>query len=85
MSVLRLSIDTKSLFYNIKNDNQTGHTATVATPIKQGSSIRPELSMLLQIPESISLTSKENLIHRFYRTHVQKPKLTDCMFLIELR
>ena len=42
MSVLRLAIDTKSLYFNIKNDNQTGHTATVATPLKQGSAIRPE-------------------------------------------
>ena len=61
MSVLRLSIDTKSLYYNIKNDNQTGHTATVATPLKQGSAIRPELSMLSNIPESISPSSRESL------------------------
>lgn len=62
MSVMRLSIDTKSLYYNIKNDNQTGHTATVATPLKQGSAVRPELSMLTQIPESIHPASREQLI-----------------------
>ena len=62
MSILRLSIDTKSLYYNIKNDNQTGHTATVATPLKQGSATRPELLMLSQIPESIHPMSRENLI-----------------------
>ena len=62
MSVLRLAIDTKSLYFNIKNDNQTGHTATVATPLKQGSAIRPELYMLSQIPESIEPTNRENLI-----------------------
>ena len=39
MSVIRLPIDTKSLYFNIKNDNKTGHTATVATPLKQGASI----------------------------------------------
>lgn len=64
MSVLRLSLDTKSLYYNIKNDNQTGHTATVATPLKQGSSIRPEVQMLAQIPESINAVSRENLVSR---------------------
>lgn len=62
MSVLRLSIDTKSLYYNIKNDNQTGHTATVATPLKQGAVIRPELEMLSQVPESIRPSSRESLI-----------------------
>ena len=31
-----LPIDTKSLFLNIFNDNESGHTATVSTPIKQG-------------------------------------------------
>ena len=36
MSIIRLPIDTKSLYFNIKNDNKTGHTATVATPLKQG-------------------------------------------------
>lgn len=62
MSILRMSIDTKSLYYNIKNDNQTGHTATVATPLKQGSAIRPELQMLSQMPESINAVSRERLV-----------------------
>ena len=33
--LLRLFIDTKSLYFNIKNDNASGHTATIATPLKQ--------------------------------------------------
>ena len=33
--IIRIPIDTKSLYLNIKNDNETGHTATVATPLKQ--------------------------------------------------
>ena len=44
MSIIRLPIDTKSLYFNIKNDNETGHTATVATPLKQGASLHTELA-----------------------------------------
>lgn len=62
MSILRLSIDIKSLYYNINNDNRTGHTPTVATPLRQGSVSRPELKLLTQIPESINAISREELI-----------------------
>lgn len=40
MNKIYLHIDTKSLYMNIKNDNKTGHTATVATPIKQGNTFK---------------------------------------------
>lgn len=60
--VVRLPIDLKSLYFNIKNDNKSGHTATVATPLKQGASIRQELSQITQIPENINSTSREMLI-----------------------
>ena len=59
--VIRMPIDLKSLYLNIKNDNLTGHTPTVATPLRQGGSIHKELSQILNIPENISLQSKENL------------------------
>lgn len=62
MSLIRLSIDTKSLFFNIKNDNERGHTATVATPLKQGSVERPELFAVKEIPEGINCFSKEDLV-----------------------
>lgn len=75
MSILRLSIDTKSLYYNIKNDNQTGHTATVATPLKQGTAIRPELHMLSRIPESICPTSRENLVSQILSNSRAKAKI----------
>lgn len=38
MHKIILPIDTKSLYYNVLNDNIRGHTCTVATPIKQGNS-----------------------------------------------
>lgn len=59
--IIRMPIDLKSLYLNIKNDNQTGHTPTVATPLKQGKSIHEEIARILQLPETISPSSKENL------------------------
>lgn len=75
MCILRLSIDTKSLYYNIKNDNRTGHTATVATPLKQGTSVRPELKMLSRIPETISPISRESLISQILSNSRTKAKI----------
>lgn len=64
MSIIRLPIDVKSLYFNIKNDNKTGHTATVATPLKQGASIREGLSRIMEIPENINSFSREELISK---------------------
>ena len=64
MSIIRLPIDIKSLYFNIKNDNETGHTATVATPLKQGASIHRELSEIYNIPENIDSINRENLISK---------------------
>mgnify|MGYP004669404987 CR=1 FL=1 len=75
MCILRLSIDTKSLYYNIKNDNRTGHTATVATPLKQGTSVRPELKMLSRIPETICPISRESLISQILSNSRTKAKI----------
>lgn len=60
--IYRLPIDTKSLYCNIKNDNVAGHTATVATPLKQGNSYREDLGKIMNIPERLSAHSKECLI-----------------------
>lgn len=59
--IIRLPIDIKSLYANIKNDNQSGHTATVATPLKQGASIHEELAKILEIPEGVSSSTKEEM------------------------
>ena len=64
MSIIRLPIDTKSLYFNIKNDNETGHTATVATPLKQGASLHTELAEIYKIPENIDSINRENLISK---------------------
>lgn len=62
MSVIRLPIDINSLYFNIKNDNEKGHTATVATPLKQGASVHKELSKIHQISCNINDYSRGNLI-----------------------
>lgn len=60
--IIRLPLDIKSLYFNIKNDNQTGHTATVATPLKQGSSVHEELSRIREIPQNINEYSRDLLV-----------------------
>lgn len=56
-----MPLDLKSLYLNIKNDNQTGHTPTVATPLRQGSSIHSEIAQIINIPQNLSAASFENL------------------------
>lgn len=60
--MLRMPIDKKSLFYNIKNDNRKGHTATVATPLKQGNVYNKGLQKLLEIPMEVSKTTLEEIV-----------------------
>lgn len=62
MSVIHLPIDIKSLYFNIKNDNEKGHTATVATPLKQGASVHENLSKIHYVPHNINDYSRDSLI-----------------------
>lgn len=59
--IVRLPIDLKSLYLNIKNDNKTGHTATVATPLRQGNSIHKEIAQILTLPSNVPPDSFEGL------------------------
>ena len=74
--LIRLPIDTKSLYFNIKNDNATGHTPTVATPLKQGNSIHREIAQILRIPEHINPISRENLISHILSKSRAEAKIT---------
>ena len=60
--LIRLPIDIKSLYLNIKNDNESGHTATVATPLKQYNSYHEELLPILDIEENINPISRDELV-----------------------
>ena len=81
MGTIRLSIDTKSLYMNIKNDNERGHTATVATPLKQGSTVRPELYEIEKVPEGIDFLSKEDLVSQLLSKSRASAKINRvCVF-----
>ena len=85
MSLIRLSIDTKSLFFNIKKDNERGHTATVATPLKQGSGERPELFAVKEIPEGINCFSKEDLVTQILSKSRALAKRLQKAFILTLK
>lgn len=76
--VIKMPIDLKSLYLNIKNDNRTGHTPTVATPLRQGSSIHSEIAQILMIPETISATSKEELALHILSKSRAEAKITNA-------
>ena len=58
---IRLPIDIKSLYFNIKNDNETGHTPTVATPLFQYGTYHTHLRPILDIPEIENSLDKEEI------------------------
>lgn len=73
MSKIILPIDTKSLYLNIFNDNLAGHTATVATPLKQGNSYNEELGQLLTIKDKeIYFQNKPELINEMLKNSKSK-------------
>jgi len=74
--VIRMPLDLKSLYLNIKNDNQSGHTATVATPLKQGKSIHTELAQILNVPENINHMSREGLVSQILAKSRAEAKIT---------
>ena len=65
--IIRLPIDIKSLYLNIKNDNESGHTATVATPLKQYGSVHEELLPIFDIP-----AARERLAGILCREDIEK-------------
>lgn len=55
MSGFEFELDTKSFFFNIQNDNEKGHTATVATVLRQGHSVNPALALFQHCSSNVSL------------------------------
>lgn len=63
MKKVKLPIDTKSLYFNIKNDNLFGHTPTVASPLKKISSNNDKLENILLIKDKqIDILNNNDLI-----------------------
>lgn len=77
MKKIVLPIDVKSLFFNIFNDNEVGHTATVSTPMKQGNSINEQLSQIFKIPKQIDFKSLPKLIDELIKNSKSKIKINN--------
>lgn len=77
MQRIVLPIDTKSLFFNIFNDNESGHTATVSTPIKQGNSTNETLMQVFKIPKQIDFNSKPRLIDELIKNSKSRIKINN--------
>lgn len=62
MSKIRLPIDTKSLYFNIKNDNLKGHTPTVASPLKKNEGEDKLENILIAKKAEVDISDKNELI-----------------------
>ncbi|MDY5249155.1 MAG: hypothetical protein SPH41_05705 [Bacilli bacterium] len=62
MSIIRLPIDIKSLYFNIKNDNLKGHTPTVASPLKKVEGLDRLENILVAKKAEIDISTKEKLV-----------------------
>lgn len=62
MGKIILPIDTKSLYFNIKNDNFSGHTPTVASPLKKVFKNFKLENILLIKSNEVDITNKKDLI-----------------------
>ncbi|MBQ2909887.1 MAG: hypothetical protein IJE53_03700 [Bacilli bacterium] len=82
MQKITLPIDTKSLFLNIFNDNESGHTATVSTPIKQGNSTNERLMQIFKIPKQINFNFKPKLIDELIKNSKSRIKINN-VFLFD--
>ncbi len=80
-----LPIDTKSLYYNVLNDNTKGHTCTVATPIKQGNSINPFLKEVYRIPEQIDFEKHDILIKELTKNSKSIVKINNVFVFEKLK
>ena len=77
MSRFILPIDTKSLYYNIKNDNFKGHTATVSTCIVQGNTTNKELMNIYKINKQIHLSNRGELIDQITKNSKSSTKINN--------
>lgn len=76
-----IPIEIKSLFFNIKNDNERGHTATVSSILKQCGSIHEDVAQINNIPENIKSISREGIINEILRTSRAEAKINRvCCF-----
>lgn len=85
MHKILLPIDTKSLYYNIFNDNPKGHTCTVATPIKQGNSLNLELNEIYKIPLQIDFQHYPDLIDSLLKNSKSTNKINNVFVFSKIK
>ena len=85
MHKILLPIDTKSLYYNILNDNPKGHTCTVATPIKQGKSLNLELNEIYKIPLQIDFQHYPDLIDSLLKNSKSTNKINNVFVFSKIK
>lgn len=85
MTKIRLPIDLKSLYYNIFNDNEKGHTCTVATPLKQGKSVNTELSEIFRIPRQIDFQKYPDFVDSLIKNSKTRVKINNVFVFDKLR
>lgn len=82
MSKINLPIDTKSLYFNIKNDNLSGHTATVASPLRKTNGSNKLEDILLIKNKEIDISNKKDLIALLIQ-HSKSKVLIKNMFVFD--
>lgn len=85
MHKILLSIDTKSLYCNILNDNIKGHTCTVATPIKQGNSVNMDLNEIYKIPLQIDFQQYPDLIDSLLKNSKSVNKINNVFVFKKIK
>lgn len=79
MSIFIFPIDTKSLYLGIENDNEKGHTATVSTNLKQGSTTKPELELFYHSDSNIDLTREDFAINQCTKHSKAQCRVTNIL------
>lgn len=78
MSKFFVKFDTKSFYFNIENDNEKGHTATVATVMKQGNTTDPALELLKTCSSNAALND-DGLLHECTKNSKSVVKITNIL------
>lgn len=79
--LFRIPIEVKSFFFNIQNDNEIGHTATVASILKQGGSLHEDVAQIYNIPDNIQPSSKQGLVdHILSKSRADAKIVKVCCF-----
>ena len=84
MEKFKFNIDTKSLFYGITNDVGGGHTATVATNLKQGINLKDEFEYFGLLNNQIEIEGNDDLINACASKSKSIVKINKVLFFKEI-